>query len=57
MNYRVIRGFYDSQDDNYEYNVGDEYPRKLKKVTKKRIEELLSNKNKKKKPFIEVVHE
>ena len=53
MAYRVVRGFIDSQDENHDYNVGDEYPRKGKKVTKKRIAELSSDKNRKGKPFIE----
>ena len=53
--YRVIKFFTDLQDKGYAYNVGDTYPRDGLTVSKKRIAELLSNKNKQKTPLIEEV--
>ena len=44
--YQVIHKFKDLKDDDYIYNVGDEYPREGLKPTKKRIEELSGKKNK-----------
>ena len=55
--YKVIIRFKDLQDDNYVYNVGDEFPRKGAKATKKRINELASSANLRKKPLIEKVEE
>lgn len=52
--YKVIKYFTDLQDDNHPYNVGDDYPREGLKVTKERIEELSSDRNKRKKPLIEI---
>jgi hypothetical protein len=43
---KVIKSFFDLQDNNYEYKVGDTYPRKDYKPTKARIDELAGNKNK-----------
>jgi hypothetical protein len=43
---KVIKPFFDLQDNNYEYKAGDIYPRKDYKPTKARIEELAGNKNK-----------
>lgn len=43
---KVIKSFFDLQDSNYEYKVGDTYPRKDYKPTKARIDELAGNKNK-----------
>ena len=43
---KVIKSFFDLQDRNYEYKVGDTYPRKDYKPTKARIDELAGNKNK-----------
>lgn len=45
MAYKVVRFFYDLQDADYQYNVGDSFPRKGKTVSDKRIEFLASNKN------------
>lgn len=53
--YKAITYFKDLQDDKYEYNVGDVFPREGKKVTKKRIAELASNKNRRGAPVIEEV--
>lgn len=55
--YEVIKMFTDLQDDNYRYEVGDEYPRPNLKVTKKRIAELSGSKNKRKTPLIKEVKE
>ena len=43
--YKVICPFVDLQDDEYPYDVGDRYPRKGLKVTKKRIRELATEEN------------
>ena len=38
--------YIDAQDNEFEYNVGDEYPRKGLKPTEERIKELASENNK-----------
>ena len=43
---KVIKMFFDLQDNNYSYKVGDTYPRKDYKPTKARIYELAGHKNK-----------
>lgn len=43
---KVIKQFFDLQDRNYEYKVGDAYPRKGYKATDARIAELAGDKNK-----------
>lgn len=43
---RVVRPFFDLQDNCYEYKSGDIYPRKGYKATEARIAELAGNKNK-----------
>lgn len=53
--YRVLEYFTDLQDDNYEYHVGDIFPRDGLIVPKKRINELSSAKNKRKRAVIEEV--
>jgi len=53
--YRVIRYFTDLQDDNYRYDVGDEYPRLGLKPSLARIVELSGSNNKQKAPLIEEV--
>ena len=45
MAYKVIEMFTDLHDDNHRYEVGDSYPRKGHKPSKARIEELLSEDN------------
>lgn len=57
MTYRVISNFKDLQDDNYRYAPGDTFPREGKKVSKKRLAELMSPTNKLGKPVIEEVVE
>ena len=44
--FKVIKQFYDLQDESHCYNVGDKYPRKGYKVTDERIAELAGNTNK-----------
>lgn len=55
MAYRVIHRFYDSMDNSHVYAVGDEYPRKGHKPTKKRIEELTKVHHLHKVAFIEEI--
>lgn len=57
MIYKVIRFFTDRLDNEYAYNVGDTYPHAGKSVSKERIEELASSKNKQGRPLIEAVEE
>ena len=51
--YKVIRHFTDLQDNGYTYNEGDTFPHDGLSVTKERIIELSSNKNRQKKPLIQ----
>ncbi len=55
--YRVIKSFTDLQDNNYKYGVGDEYPRSDLTVSKKRLEELSTSKNRRGIPVLEVIDE
>lgn len=55
--YRVIEVFTDLQDNNYRYNVGDEYPRTGYKPSAKRIDELSGTNNKRGKPLIKAAQE
>lgn len=55
--FRVIKYFTDMQDNNFAYNVGDEYPRKGMSVLPSRIKELASNKNRQGCPLIEEIPE
>lgn len=55
--YRVINFFTDLQDNNYPYEVGTVFPREGKTVSKKRIDELSSERNKQGKPLIELDYE
>lgn len=57
MKYTVIEYFEDLQDNRYAYHVGDEFPRAGVVVSPKRLEELSTNKNKRKRPLIAVVDE
>lgn len=43
--WRVTEGFFDTQDDNHRYEVGDKYPRDGYTPSEKRIEELAGVKN------------
>ncbi|WP_420768752.1 hypothetical protein ACNR9V_03230 [Parageobacillus thermoglucosidasius] len=55
--YVVIKDFKDLQDRQHIYRVGDTYPREGYKPSKKRIEELLSDKNLIGEPLIAEVDE
>ena len=57
MAYKVIKYFTDMQDNNFAYNVGDEYPRKDLGVLPSRIKELASDKNRRGCPLIEEIPE
>lgn len=50
--YKVICTFADSQDDNYIYNAGDEYPHAGYSPSGERIDELATSKNRLGKPLI-----
>ena len=50
--YKVIKHFTDMQDNNFAYQVGDEYPRKGMSVLPSRIKELASDKNRQGSPLI-----
>ena len=53
--YKVIKHFTDLQDNNFDYQVGDEYPRKGLSVLPSRIKELASDKNRQGCPLIEKI--
>lgn len=55
--YLVIKSFSDMQDNNYKYHVGDYFPHDGLTVTPERIEELSTDKNRRKTPMIEEVQE
>lgn len=55
--YRAIEKFTDLQDNDYRYNVGDTFPRRGKRVSKKRITELSGTDNLRGRPVIEEVTE
>ena len=53
--YKVIKHFTDMQDNNFAYEVGDEFPRKNFSVLPSRIKELASDKNRQGCPLIEEI--
>lgn len=55
--YRVIEYFEDLQDNGQPYNVGDVFPKGNKKVTKQRLNELATDKNRRRIPLIKKVEE
>ena len=55
--YRVINRFFDLQDNNHAYSVGDTIPRKGVEVDAERIAELASDKNRLGVPLIEEIAE
>lgn len=55
MAYKVIKHFVDLQDNNFAYQVGDEYPRKGMSVLPSRIRELASDENRQGCPLIEEI--
>lgn len=50
--YMVIRPFRDAKDEYHVYRAGDTYPREGYNPSKKRIDELTSDKNRLGKPVI-----
>lgn len=57
MKYTVVKLFMDLQDGNHTYHVGDVYPRKGVKPTKKRIKELSTAENRQRVPLIELAEQ
>ena len=57
MTYEVIKYFTDLQDNDYEYNVGDVFPREGLKVNDDRLKELSTNKNRQRTPLIKPIFE
>jgi len=58
MAYKVIEDFTDLQDKNKVYHEGESFPKPAnKRVSKKRIDELLSDENKLGKPVIKEIEE
>ena len=55
--YRVINRFFDLQDNNHAYSVGDNFPHNGAEVDAKRIAELASDKNRLGVPLIEEIAE
>lgn len=53
--YRVIKYFTDLEDNRYAYHVGDPFPHEGMEVSKERLAELSSDKNKRGVPLIEEV--
>lgn len=51
--YRVIKSFTDLHDDDYLYQVGDEFPRPGIRVLQKRLDELASDQNRQGTPLIQ----
>lgn len=57
MNYSVIRAFFDLQDGEYGYHVGDVFPREGYAPSQERLDSLLSANNARHQPFIVEVEE
>ena len=55
MNYKVIHNFFDLQDNDHSYQVGDKFPRQGAVANENRLKELSSKNNRLKKPLIELV--
>ena len=55
--YKVIKHFTDMQDNNFAYDVGDEYPRQGFSVLQSRINALASENNRQGEPLIVEVEE
>ena len=55
--YRVINRFFDLQDNNHAYSVGDTFPHNGVEVDAERIAELASDKNRLGIPLIEEIAE
>jgi hypothetical protein len=52
MSYKVIKYFTDMQDNDFEYNEGDIFPREDLKVLPSRIKELSTTQNRRKEILI-----
>ncbi|MEJ7451372.1 Rho termination factor N-terminal domain-containing protein [Staphylococcus xylosus] len=57
MTYEVIKYFTDLQDNDYEYNVGDIFPRDGLRVAVERLSELSTDQNRQRVPLIKPVSE
>lgn len=57
MKYVVIEEFTDLQDQRHKYVVGDQFPRNGYHASEARIEELLSNTNRRCRPMIRAIEE
>lgn len=57
MTYEVIKYFTDLQDNDYEYNVGDVFPRVGLKLNDDRLKELSTTNNRQRTPLIKSVFE
>ena len=55
--YKAIKQFTDLQDNGHRYNPGDIYPREGLEVSKARITELSTDRNRRHEPMIEAVKE
>ena len=55
--YRVINRYFDLQDNNHAYSVGDKFPHNGVEVDAERIAELASDKNRLGVPLIEEIAE
>ena len=55
--YRVINRFFDLQDNNHAYSVGDKFPHNGVEVDAERIAELASDQNRLGVPLIEEIPE
>ena len=55
--YRVINRFFDLQDNNHAYSVGDTFPHNVVEVSAERIAELASGNNRLGVPLIEEIAE
>lgn len=53
--YKVIEDFVDLKDNNHKYRTGDQFPRPGVEVSEERIDELKTDKNRKKRPLIKEV--
>lgn len=53
--YKTLIYFEDLQDESHAYNPGDEFPREGLEVSEERLEELSTDKNRRKKPLIKKV--
>lgn len=55
--YKAIQSFVDLQDNNYQYNPGDTFPRTGLVVSRERLMELLTSNNRRHTPMIVLVDE